>query len=445
MKNKLITIACVILLIIGYLAYRGFATYYLITESKKLFKNKPDIFSKEKSIWNIKPDNNNFPEYALKFVPDEKYQSELTDISNYIYKEKNIYTSYFQKELIDKIERILPNNLSDYKSYLVSSIKKKMTVAKTAKQPSFNESFDLPAMPKGTLFTQTSKYWYALSRLFEVKNQDYETSLLLSLGVFYLSKDMITNYCHSFTTLNKAFGNSMNQYACDSILIWASKPKNQYGTLSKKVAKDILDFVKTEYSFSNFLEINRVAADADFKIIFKHFAKGWLKKFPNSRKYNNLMSLLYEKPQKFIDKPLYELEKELNEMQKDEDKLYEDFDKIQTEPVKAILKIFFFTEDVVATRFIASYYPNLKRLKRGTEDTLAKMEFTAIALAINSFYAEKNRIPTSIAELNSWFGEDLPKNRLSGEPYKLDLEGKHLLTNEQFDLGMNKLYFDLVR
>ena len=445
MKNKLLVIASVILLIIGYLAYRGFATYYLMTETGKMSKNSEDIFSTEKSIWNIKPDDNNFPEYAKKFVPDEKYQRDITDISNYIYKESDIYTSYFQNELINKTDKILPKNLLDYKSSLVSSIKKKMTDAKTTKQPSFNESFDLPAMPKGTLFIQTSRYWYALSRFFEVKNQDYETSLLLSLGIFYLSKDMITNYCHSFTTLNKAHSNSMNKYACDSILIWASKPKNQYGSLSKKVAKDILDFVKSEYSFSYFLENNRAAADADFKVIFKHFAKGWLKSFPNSRKYKNLMSLLYEKPQKFIDKPIYELEKELSEMEKDRDKLYEDFDRFQTEPIKTVLKIFFFTEDVVATRFIASYYPQMRRLKRETENTLAKMEFTAIALAINSFYAEKNRLPTSIEELNSWFGEEMPKNRLNGESYKLDLEGKHLLVNKELYMGMGRLFFDFIR
>lgn len=74
------------------------------------------------------------------------------------------------------------------------------------------------------------------------------------------------------------------------------------------------------------------------------------------------------------------------------------------------------------------------------------MEFTAIALVINSFYAEKNRLPGSIEELTSWFGEELPKNRLSGQSYKLDLENEHLLTNKEYNnLTVKKLVFDLIR
>ena len=97
MKNKIIIIVSVILLLMCYLAYRGYATYYLMTEFQKVSRNNgADIFEKENSIWNIKNDNNNFPEYAKNFILDEKYNSELNNISNLMYDEKNIYSFSYQ-------------------------------------------------------------------------------------------------------------------------------------------------------------------------------------------------------------------------------------------------------------------------------------------------------------------------------------------------------------
>ena len=52
-------------------------------------------------------------------------------------------------------------------------------------------------------------------------------------------------------------------------------------------------------------------------------------------------------------------------------------------------------------------------------------------------------------ELSKWFGRELPKNRFTNEPYKLDIEGKHLLYNNGVDgkadlssLDTDDLYFD---
>ena len=447
MKNNFRIIISVILLLMFYLAYRGYATYYLMTEFQKNSKNDfADIFKKEKCIFNIKPDNNNFPEYAKNFTLDDKYVSGLNEINNFIYEEKQIYGSYFQKELLDKTKNIIPNNLSDYKNTLIPTIKNKMESPKNTKQPTYNECLGLPAIPKASLFRSTARYWYVLSRYFEDNNHDYETSLLLGLGIIYLSKEMITCYSESFTALYKAVCHACYGYACDSMLIWASKPKNDCGSLSKRVAKDILDFVKCEYPISGLFENTKNASDADFKIVFKHFANGWLKNYHKTNLYKDYLCLLYEKPQKFIDKPMYEIDKELSEMDKDQSKVFRYFDGFQNEQVKTIFRIFFLTEDVVATNLFVSYYPNLRRLKKDSECCLAKIEFTAIALVINSFYAEKKRLPDSIEELNSWFGEELPKNRLSGEPYKLDLEDQHLLTNKEYhNLTVKDLVFDFIR
>lgn len=446
MKNKITIVVSIVLLVVSFLAYRGFVVYELFNESKKFLKTGgEEIFSKEKTIFNINYDNNNLPKYVKNFVPDDKYKNELSEINNLIYKEKNIYDSAFHNKLLNKLQDVLPSNLLDYKYTLAKTIKDKMVIPKKTKHYSYIESFELPGSPKLNYIRGIARYWYTLSLYFEYKNQDYETSLLLSHGIFYLVRDLITYYAQSFTVLQRVLAIGLCNNACDAILIWASRPKNQYGNLSKAVAKDILDFIKTEHPLSGFFKDNEENTDADLKIFFKHFAKGMLKNYPNTSQYKNFMYLLYVKPQKFIDKPSYEIEKELGEMDKELNKLFFYSDVSKSEPVKSLFKMFFFTEDFVATKFISFYYPNMKKVKRDYEDSLAKMEFTAIALAINSFYAEKNRLPSSIEELNSWFGQDLPKNRLTGEAYKLDLEGRHLLINKNFNLGLNKLVFDLIR
>ena len=291
MKNKFKIITSVILLLIFYLAYRGYATYFLMTEYNKNAKNDfADILAKGNSLLNIKADNDNFPEYAKKFILDEKYTSGLNDINNFIYEEKLIYSSYFQKELLDKTKKIIPNNLSDYKNTLIPTIKSKMETPKNTKQSTYKECFELPAIPKASLFRSTARYWFVLSRYFEDNNQDYETSLLLGLGILYLSKDIVTNYSESFTVLYKAICLACYGYACDSMLIWASKPKNTYGSLSKRVAKDILDFVKCEYPISGLFENTKNASDADFKILFKYNILKKHLRYYNCRVIKRLMS-----------------------------------------------------------------------------------------------------------------------------------------------------------
>ena len=448
MNKTLKTIGIVILIIFLFLVYRGVITYYLLTEANKFTRfQESDVFEKEKSIWNIKPDNDSFPEYAKKFIPDEKYKEGLTDLSNYIYKDDYIYGSYYQEKLLEIIKKIIPtpNVLTEYKKSLIPSIKNKMGKDKKAEPPTYQECFDLPGMPKSSLFRLTGRHWYAISRYFEVNDQDYEASLLMGLGIIYLSKDLISDYSQSFTAMSKAMSTSLNKNACDSMLIWASKPKNQFGKLSKRVAKDILDFVKNEYPISGWFKNTKESVEADYKIFFKYYANGWLKNYPNTKKFKEFMNLLYEKPQKYIDKPSYEIEKEMSEMEKDQNKAFYLFDSFSSEPVKSILRMFFNTEDVMVTRFMVSSYPNLKKLKYEHDEMLAKMEFTAIALLINSYYAEKNKLPESIEELGNWFGEDLPQNRLTGEAYTLDLSGRHLMINKKIGFAPYNLVFDFIK
>ena len=72
------------------------------------------------------------------------------------------------------------------------------------------------------------------------------------------------------------------------------------------------------------------------------------------------------------------------------------------------------------------------------------MEFSAIALAINAFYCERSRLPSSIGELGNWLNRDLPNNRLTNQPYKLNLDGEFLLTNEAVS-EEDRYYFKLTK
>ena len=56
------------------------------------------------------------------------------------------------------------------------------------------------------------------------------------------------------------------------------------------------------------------------------------------------------------------------------------------------------------------------------------MEFSAIALLINSYYCKNNRLPSSIEELEKWSGTKLPINRFENKPFVIDLKSKATLT-----------------
>ena len=91
-------------------------------------------------------------------------------------------------------------------------------------------------------------------------------------------------------------------------------------------------------------------------------------------------------------------------------------------------------------------YPkeNLFGERKYVEEYLGYMEFAAIALLINSYYCEKNKLPKSIEQLEDWLNIKLPHNRIDDSEYEINTKGEHLLTFKHLMKTKNskQLYFD---
>ena len=137
------------------------------------------------------------------------------------------------------------------------------------------------------------------------------------------------------------------------------------------------------------------------------------------------MDEVYKTPLAFIDKPIYELKNE-----------FEDYNnKIKTIFTKGTdfeekLKFFKDPDKAITIVLLRPCLPDFEIMKKHTEQKLAEMELTAIALVINAFAAENQKMPETISELSKWFGRELPKDRLTNNPYELNLKGKHILYNK---------------
>ena len=157
------------------------------------------------------------------------------------YKEK-LYDQNEIKIFTSNAEATFSNDINNFKN-IVPVVKNKMKEQKKSVPPSVKESESLPAGPTFKKVRLTAKYWFIMSRILEQK-KDYEASLLTGLATLYLSKDLQTNYINSGSNITKMICIAISGIACDSMFVWASKPRPQCKELSKEVAKDILDFVK---------------------------------------------------------------------------------------------------------------------------------------------------------------------------------------------------------
>ena len=138
---------------------------------------------------------------------------------------------------------------------------------------------------------------------------------------------------------------------------------------------------------------------------------------------------------KFFGKPLYEIKKEFADYSEQRNKLLREFT-----PTDYAFYLLFNPTKLLGIYLARDWTPNFKKAKEDYEASLAKMEMTAIALAINSFVCEKNRYPESMNELSEWFGTKLPDNRITNEPYELDFEGEHVIYNKS--VPDKEIFFD---
>ena len=376
--------------------------------------------------------DDNFPDYLIKFKLDKEKQDQISDLFSLLPEKEKL----FQKDAVEKLLRatdpLISNDLDKFRE-IVPVIKNKMKETKNSIPVSFKDTEKNPDSPSASTIIKTAKYWSIINRMFE-QRKEFETSLYLSHAVFYLVKDVQTNYKDSGSLLNKMSSVAASDIACNSILIWASAPKPQCREQSKEVAKDILDFVNNDYSFSHVIEFELFASE-DF---IDHYAKEgdyMLSKLRKSSSYEEIKNICFKNPMKFYDKPIYEIKKELEKHTEERKEYLREFTKKDY-----VFYLSFDPGKMVGLYLARDWTPNFKRAKEVYEANLAKMEMTAIALAINSFVCEKNRHPESMDELSEWFGSKLPNNRITNEPYELDFKGKHVLYNNSIkDI---EFYFD---
>ena len=294
---------------------------------------------------------------------------------------------------------------------------------------SIESSYAFP--PSVKTIKETAIYWYLLSRHLE-KINDYENSLKLSQAILYLSRTFERNYYMEYVSSNKRNFQEISRIGCKSILVWASKPKPQNYILSKDVAKDILDFVKTEYpisfdikQFRKYLEKEMTPEESHSDLDYYQYYYNVVFSTKSTSGCKKALDEVYESPLAFIDKPLYDINSELYNYHIKTKSLLNSLS-----PARQYLSLFLYPDYTLTVQLIKLRNPNFIKMKLEYEQKLSDLEFTAIALAVNSYASQNNKMPESMAELSKWFGEELPKNRLTNKPYVLDLKGEHLLYNK---------------
>ena len=429
MKNKPVIIAVAIIFLVFitlstflYHLYK-LRPYLAISENPEVLKHFPAKFSY---------DDTNVSSYITQsYYPNNDTKEIIKKTESLFPTQKELFLPDSEKKIQPYIEEIVPNNLEKFvSSFIKYNIKHDIERSKNLKKELADyEKYAHPLPITFETTKLTAEYWYLISRYLD-NFGDSESSLLLSQGIYYLARDWEREYYYGSRALNKTQTFQLCHIACNSILVWANKPRPDKSELSKKIAADILDLVNTEFPLAVNIKYERRLFDAFFKENdFKHFqskACEFLNTYvTTSKSYFKVLDEVYKTPLEFIDKPIYELNNE-----------FEDYNnKIKTlfgnrSNFGEILKLLKDPDEAITIILLKRCLPDFETMKKHTEQKLAEMELTAIALVINAFAAENKKMPESIAELSKWFGRELPKDRLTNKPYELNLKGKHILYNK---------------
>ena len=440
MDTKKTVIVVIVILVILFFA-RVFVVGKIFVGFFKLMNHNEEFMAEiEKNMnsskWLAKLDDNNMPKFTENLVPSEDILRIFDDSDGTIklvskIENDNMYDSEFLSKLATVVNEDIKEtgdlDLDRIKTDLNKEMERLMSEPKSSEQPSLEESMSLDISPTYKKIRTSVRYWCGLSRAYESLG-DTDTALLMSHFCFYFVRELETNYFHSSSLITKMICCSLRKTISDSILIWASNPKPKSKELSKKVAKDILDFLKTEYPLSNSFKYEKLMAKEYMNAAFKTIGGGMIG-YCDSKALDQRLDEWFDKPIACIDKPLSEVSDILKGI---DEKYDETSNKMQFGPDKIIIA-FFKAEKYVLDSFIFMAVPRFKHTKESYELKLARMEVAAIALAINSYYCEKNKLPKSMEELNKWFGEELPKNRFTDEPYEINSDEEHTLINKGID------------
>ena len=398
--------------------------FYIINMEDSL---KPDLEYFMSSI-SFFYDNSNIP-FFLKGVYLEGKEADIFDKLRNDYP-KDIFDSNQFDNFLNKSElkKLLPTGFRAFNGNVEIYIKEKTNEKKQNELPTVKGYDNLPLPPNSKLMRNNYFYFSILSKIIE-KNGDYKHSLLLSHALLYFARELESDSKYGIRPNYKILLNAYNSIACNSILYWASKPKPKQSKLCKIIAKDILDFVKNDYPISR----NIIWDGYNLNYIFDYLIKKGRKpisKIKNSKAYMDYYDLFYVKPTKFCDKSLLEKKDDVDKLSKEMKKVYDSACKGSDRSLGGILSELFFPEEELLKKIIKSKpFISLSDLNSSNEKKLAKMELTAIALAINGYISETGNFPESMNTLNKWFGSDLPKNRFTNKDYELDFSGKYVIYN----------------
>ena len=416
----------VIFAIIAFLAINFIRTFNLLRDFNNSIKGM-------KGQLNAGFNDNNFPEFSKKYLWVKKDDTITT------FNENTLYDTEFNKKIIEETEKYLPENLKEYQTELAPSILELMTKEKTKKYPTAEETEKYPESPKHKSVRQTVRFWANLSLVFGKKG-DYKTSLLIAHGIFYLTREILSSYCCSGEMMHKMLSVSYLKLASKSILVWASHPHPECAELSKTVAKDILKFVETDYPLSRNIEYIKYAIDTILKYLSQKTSLVGSNVF-NKSYYKEVIDLFVNEPLKLESKSYYEVKDEYTKFSKKVE------DAINTGKYDKIFPNYCINPEKAIVYYLARmfWFKHIS-VKTTIEESLAYMEFAAIALLINSYYCENNRLPETIEELEKWYGQKLPVSRFDFKPYVIDTKGKHLLTfkhvDKSYDTKEMEMFFD---
>ena len=417
-KKIIIILACILILFILSRVALVWVTMERISLLRTMsFQYGMDNYRKNKSNIPV------FPEFARKFQPDKSLDKDLFPFCvRYGKLNKYIVTNSESsiKEYNEKYNALkakVSANLDEYTNELIPEITAFLEKEKLFVFPTFEEKQKLKASQNKDNYEKLAQYWVMISKLFEEK-KDYSSSLIIRYGIIYLLYDFERNYSNSMDPLEEYY---LIEIACNSILQWASEPKPQQIELSKKISKDLIKLASNDYKFSQYLE-SRKKHKLDILEHYSNMGPEYSLKVKSLEKldaFKRAMAFVYDEPMKYIDKPYPVIEDKLEKFKIEKEESEKFFKEATKWSIFSPLLIVH-PERTAYEGFIDNFGFSVDYIKQKNEHKLACLEFTAIALALNAYYSEFDKMPESIEELNKWLGYELPKNRFTNKDYEIN-------------------------
>ncbi len=398
-----------------------------------------------KNLYDFDFNNVSFSELSNKILSYNKI-SEIENIKMTIIpimtqkmkEEKIKYVSTINENEDFSILPKLGKDLDKYKNEFIKSMTQGLIAQRINKEPSHESNMpkqvskkeeaivNFHTLPNNKMIGFAVKNICYLALTF-AKNGDYKLGFYLLHSVFYLTRILEKDYVDSENLINKMTTIAIRKDICDYILILANKCRNIDSWITKSIASDILDLVSYEYPLSKNIPYEMTYSKYFANYCFKSIGNTMDSRFARLQ-FEKQLSFYYKDIIENIDKPLYEVENLLKKHQEKIKNYNENYEK----GLKYII-----TEGYISNNIINELFPNYLKVKQSHEYCLAKMEFTAIALLINSYYYDRVQLPNSMNELSEWFGKELPKDRLTNKSYVFFSNLNYIIFNEGLDKTPN--------